>query len=112
MKRTILTLVIVSLIFATACNKKDTTEKVNKNSDFLSSLEFKNGYPTNETSKKLYDEMDYQRAVQAYIWGFPLVSSASIRRGLFEDMEMSYYDIILYENFLLLTLFLGNSFSQ
>ena len=67
---------------------------------FSSSLEFKNGYPTDETSQKLYDEMDFQRATQAYIWGFPLVSSASIRRGLFEDLGMSYNDIIVYENFL------------
>lgn len=100
MKRIILTLIIASLTFATGCNKKDTTVKVNESSGFLSSLEFENGYPTNETSKKLYDELDSQRAVQAYIWGFPLVSSASIRRGLFEDMKMSYYDIIVYEKYL------------
>jgi len=36
--------------------------------------DFANGYPTDETVKKLYDEMDFQRAVQAYIWSIPLVS--------------------------------------
>jgi hypothetical protein len=66
----------------------------------IDGLEFTNGYPTDETSQMLYDEMDLQRATQAYIWGFPLVSSASIRRGLFEDLGRSYYDIILYENLL------------
>ena len=29
---------------------------------------FTTGYPTNETIAKLYDEMDFQRAVQAYLW--------------------------------------------
>ena len=36
--------------------------------------DFENGYPTDETVKKLYDEMDFQRACQAYLWGLPLVS--------------------------------------
>jgi hypothetical protein len=30
-------------------------------------LEVKNGYPTDETVKKLYDALDFQRATQAYI---------------------------------------------
>ena len=36
--------------------------------------DFTNGYPTNETIDKLFDEMDFQRAVQAYIWSVPLMS--------------------------------------
>ena len=36
--------------------------------------DFANGYPTDETVTKLFDEMDFQRAVQAYIWSIPLVS--------------------------------------
>ena len=31
-----------------------------------STFEFETGYPTAESSHALYDEMDYQRAVQAY----------------------------------------------
>lgn len=33
--------------------------------------DFANGYPTKETVKLLFDEMDFQRACQAYIWGIP-----------------------------------------
>ncbi|WP_323012718.1 DUF1254 domain-containing protein [Castellaniella sp.] len=33
-------------------------------------------YFDNDASKRLFDEMDYQRAAQAYIWSMPLVSSA------------------------------------
>jgi hypothetical protein len=29
--------------------------------------DFANGYPTEETVQKLYDERDFQRAVQAYL---------------------------------------------
>jgi len=59
-----------------------------------------NDYPTNETVNRLYDEMDFQRAAQAYLWSMPLVTAASIRLGLFRDLGVSYYDIVLYENFL------------
>jgi hypothetical protein len=43
---------------------------------------FSNGYPSKEASAALYDEMDYQRAVQAYIWATPLVNSVGIAKGL------------------------------
>ena len=33
--------------------------------------DFANGYPTNATVEKIFDEMDFQRAVQAYLWAIP-----------------------------------------
>jgi hypothetical protein len=42
----------------------------------LGPLGFEGGYPTPESVAKLYDELDYQRAVQAYLWAVPLVSFA------------------------------------
>ncbi len=39
-------------------------------------LAFKGGYPTDATVTKLYDEMDFQRATQAYMWAIPIVSFA------------------------------------
>ena len=38
--------------------------------------DFANGYPVNETQTLLFDEMDFQRACQAYIWSIPLVGFA------------------------------------
>ena len=35
---------------------------------------FAGGYPTDETVKKLFDEMDFQRGTQAYLWALPMVS--------------------------------------
>ncbi len=40
------------------------------------------GYPTDKESRALYDELDYQRAVQAYIWGVPLVNSVALAGAL------------------------------
>lgn len=39
------------------------------------------GYPSAEQTRAVYDELDYQRAVQAYIWGQPLVGFAAMREG-------------------------------
>jgi hypothetical protein len=55
------------------------TSKTSKNVDsrigaLSFTKDFENGYPTDETVKKLYDEMDFQRACQAYMWSVPLTS--------------------------------------
>jgi len=40
----------------------------------IGELEYEAGYPTQETVEKLYDELDFQRAVQAYLWALPMAS--------------------------------------
>ncbi|MDF7822699.1 DUF1254 domain-containing protein [Pontiellaceae bacterium B12227] len=37
-------------------------------------LEYIGGYPTAESAQKLYDELDLQRAVEAYLWALPMAS--------------------------------------
>src|SRR5689334_14322322 len=44
--------------------------------------DFANGYPTDETVQKLYDERDFQRACQAYLWSLPAVSFTAWQRGI------------------------------
>ena len=44
----------------------------------IGELKFTSGYPTEKTVQKLYDELDFQRAVQAYLWALPM---ASFRAG-------------------------------
>jgi len=38
--------------------------------------DFASGYPTKETIERLYDERDFQRACQVYLWSIPAVSFA------------------------------------
>lgn len=45
----------------------------------IGTLTFERGYPTEETKRKVFDEIDYQRAVQAFLWAYPAVSFESIR---------------------------------
>jgi hypothetical protein len=44
--------------------------------------DFANGYPTNDTVEKLYNERDFQRACQAYLWALPAVSFTAWQRGI------------------------------
>jgi hypothetical protein len=43
--------------------------------------DFANGYPTEATLQKLYDERDFQRACQAYLWALPAVAFTSFQHG-------------------------------
>ena len=65
----------------------------------LGTLNFERGFPTEETTRKLYDEMDYQRAVQAFLWSFPAVSFESIRVGVKRDLGADLNDLIIADNF-------------
>src|SRR6188472_3124632 len=44
--------------------------------------DFASGFPTDTTVQKLYDERDFQRACQAYLWALPAVSFAAWQRGI------------------------------
>jgi hypothetical protein len=44
--------------------------------------DFANGFPTDATVEKLYEERDFQRACQAYLWSLPAVSFAAWQRGV------------------------------
>jgi hypothetical protein len=58
-------------------------------------LSFERGYPTPETTRKVFDEMDYQRAVQAYLWAYPAVSFESIRLGTKRDLGLDYNEFTI-----------------
>ena len=48
----------------------------------LGTLKFFDGFPDEETVEKLYQNLDFQRAVQAYLLALPPVSMVAIREGL------------------------------
>jgi hypothetical protein len=66
----------------------------------IGNLAFKRGFPTGDTAKKVYDELDFQRAVQCFLWGYPAVSFEAIEFGLKRDLGADAYDIVIFDNFL------------
>ena len=61
--------------------------------------EFTKGYPSNETQKKLFDELDFQRACQAYIWATPLVSFAQWQYAHNEILGAENGQIVFMESY-------------
>ena len=60
-------------------------------------LEFEaNGYPTDETVRHIQEEIDYQRAVQAYIHFVPAVGMMQWRNGHFGALGGKAGDLIVY----------------
>jgi len=47
----------------------------------LGTLKFFDGFPDKATTEKLYDNLDFQRTVQAYLLAIPAVSQAAVRNA-------------------------------
>ena len=65
----------------------------------IGELYFENGYPSDETISKLYNEMDFQRAVQAYLWGLPMAEMAEWRRAHVDVFKAGPSDFTTYLDF-------------
>ena len=48
----------------------------------LGTLKFFDGFPDDASVEKLYDNLDFQRAVQAYLLGLAPVSQVANRKGI------------------------------
>lgn len=53
---------------------------------------------TSEVEQKIYDEMDFQRATQAYIWALPIVAFNEWKRAQ-ESFGAKPGDIVVYNNY-------------
>ncbi|WP_145433121.1 DUF1254 domain-containing protein [Lacipirellula limnantheis] len=62
--------------------------------------DFANGYPTDETVELLYDEIDFQRACQAYLWSIPIVSFAEWQKAHEVTFKAESGDVVVYDNYL------------
>lgn len=66
----------------------------------IGELTFENDYlvgiPTQSTSEKIFDEIDFQRACQAYIWSVPMTSFYAWKQSIYdmdgEDGQIQYFE--------------------
>lgn len=95
MKRNLCTLMASALLVlaahsAAAQETKDTR---------IGKLTFENGYPSQESVNKLYDEMDFQRACQAYLWGLPAVGLNEWRKAHVNIFKAKNGEMLSYLDF-------------
>jgi hypothetical protein len=63
----------------------------------LGVLSLQNGYPSRATAQKLYDEMDFQRATQAYLWALPAVGFKALYDAQAKTFGARNGDVVLYQ---------------
>jgi hypothetical protein len=62
----------------------------------LGKLEIVNGFPSEATVKKLYDDLDFQRACQVYLWALPYMAMAEMQREQRETFGAGNLDYVDY----------------
>lgn len=63
----------------------------------IGKLKFDMGFPTDDTVEKLYNEMDFQRASQAYLWGLPMVEMAEWQKAQKDIFKAGPNDFVTYQ---------------
>jgi hypothetical protein len=63
----------------------------------IGQLDIENGYPSVSAVRTLYDEMDFQRATQAYIWAIPAVGFQGLHLSHLNIFGAKDGDVVLYQ---------------
>src|SRR5499427_3238968 len=63
----------------------------------IGKLELQAGYPSKATVEKLYDEMDFQRATQAFIWALPAVGFHGLHLAHRNTFGAKDGEVVLYQ---------------
>jgi hypothetical protein len=65
----------------------------------IGTLEFELGVPTRGTVAKLYDEIDFQRACQLYLWALPAVNAAQLTEIMNFIASPKNGDVVIFEGY-------------
>ncbi|TAJ14335.1 DUF1254 domain-containing protein [Marinilabiliaceae bacterium JC017] len=82
--KNILLVCMIALIASSCMQKKQEAEEKCCTKEF----EYLGGYPTQATIQKAYDQLDVQRATQAYIEFMPLASQNAIFESLIHEYDL------------------------
>jgi len=93
----IISVILFCGLAITTIHAQDTTPDTVKTR--LGDLTFERGYPSEETKRKVFDEIDYQRAVQTYLWAYPAVSFQTILMSVKENTGTGLNDLIIADNY-------------
>ena len=81
----------------------------------LGTLRFFDGFPDDATTQTLFDNLDFQRAVQAYLLALPPVDLAALRRALLEwgpaNSTMAIWEDLVHPRMVGLTFNTSTSYS-
>jgi hypothetical protein len=81
---------VSALAFATTGTR---AEEINTR---IGKIETTNGFPTAEAGQKLFDESDFQRATQSYLWGLPAVGFHGLHLSHQKTFGAKDGEVVLY----------------
>jgi hypothetical protein len=87
-----LTYLLAALVLNTPAYAQTIDTRIGK-------LDFELGVPKRETVAKLYEEMDFQRAVQCYLWGLPIVGMEQLKQSHEQSTGARSGDLAIYEGY-------------
>lgn len=95
MRALLLPLAAAALYGATASAQDIQTAKTP-----IGDIQLQFGLPaTPAEERRIYDEMDFQRATQAYIWAIPFVAMAEWKNAHLHQIGAAELETVLYRNF-------------
>ncbi|UCD74785.1 MAG: hypothetical protein JSV91_13475 [Phycisphaerales bacterium] len=89
MQRTAITATAIVLFSVAGCQSTSKTPGAKAVDTRIGTLEFVGGYPTQDTIDKAYEQLDVQRATQAYLEFMPMMSVNSIFEAHIRDYGMT-----------------------
>jgi hypothetical protein len=63
----------------------------------IGELEFFDGFPTADTAKRVYENLDFARGVEAFLNGVPAASLEAMRRGMVERGTTSSNECLIFD---------------
>ncbi len=66
---------------------------------YFGDYQLDHSFPTAETTDKIYDLMDHQRASQLYLWSLPIVALERLIQNYFRTFDYKYGDFVRVESF-------------
>ena len=79
--QTLLTICLIGVLVCPVASAQSGTKTVETE---IGALEYVGGYPTASAAQRVYDELDYQRAVQSYLWALPMASYGAMADAHYE----------------------------
>jgi hypothetical protein len=64
----------------------------------IGKLELQAGYPSKAVVEKLFNEMDFQRATQAFIWALPAVGFHGLHLAHMDTFGANDGEVVLYRD--------------
>jgi hypothetical protein len=92
----LVTLVALSLLVGYT-DKKTSQRALSAQEYLANSIKMKAGQPAKDQIQDLYDEMDFQRAVQAYIWSVPFVNFSQVMESFKNDFGATLTSQMIWE---------------